>query len=297
MKLSGHNFDNDVFSSLLDGLSPDIELKKTAQIKTETDVSGFFSTATAADLDNIHQEDMEFMASELTFAADICRVAITAEDLAKFACQSRLDGLRGKALERAARKYCNNLDVMTNLSGTMKISATDLIDQLASHRVIPAGYNPQHGSNNSVTGKFMGSSKNPNTIWDTDALEKQAQIALGDEKIKASKKAEEEHRNLMKTAQWEEIQNKQSDPELIHKGITNAGTSQEVPITNPKLPANSMSIFSDNRDFENIPNQTVGEEIVAQAEARANKKTASKDEFRDIQKPLNTKNAMDSLFN
>ena len=296
MKLSGHNFENDVFSSLLNGLSKDVELKKTAQTKPAPDVSGFFSSASSADLDNIHQEDLNFMASELAFAADICRVTVTAEDLAKFACQARVDGLRGKALERAARRYCNNLEITTNLSGTTKISATDLMNQLSLHRVIPAGYNPEHGSNDSVTGKFMGSSKNPNTIWDTDALQRQAQIALGDEKIKASKKAEEEHRNQMKTAQWQELQDKHSDPELIHKGITNAGTSPEEPVTGQSLPANSMSIFSDDRDFENIPTQTAGEEIVAQAESRANKKAASNDEARDIQKPMNTKDALDSLF-
>jgi len=297
MKLSGHNFENDVFSSLLNGISQDVELKKTAQTKTETDVSGFFSTATAADLANIQEEELEFMAGELAFAAERACVAVTAEDLVKFACQSRIDGLRGKALERAAQKYCNRLDESCNLSGTTKISANDLINQLASHKVVPAGYNPQHGSNDSATGKFMGSSKNPNTIWDTGALEKQAQVALGDEKIKASKKAEEDHRHQMKTAQWQELQDKHSDPELIHKGITNAGTAQEKPITGQKLPANTMSIFSDNREFENIPNQTVGEEIVAQAEARANKKVESNDESRDIQKPKNTKTAIDSLFN
>ncbi len=296
MKLSGHNFNNDVFDSLLDGMSKDVELKKTAQSKVEPDVSGFFSTATATDLANIQQEDLNFMAGELAFAAERARVVVTAEDLAKFACQSRLDGLRGKKLERAAQKYCNKLDESSNLSGTTKISATDLIDQLASHRVVPAGYNPELGSNNSVTGKFMGSSKNPNTIWDTDALQRQAQIALGDEKIKASKKAEEEHRNQMKTAQWQELQDKHSDPEQIHKGITNAGTSIEEPVVGQKLPANTMSIFSDNRDFENIPQKTAGEAIVAQAESRANKKVASNDEARDIQKPMNTRDAMDSLF-
>ena len=107
MKLSGHNFNNDVFSSLLDGLSKDVELKKTAQTKTEPEVSGFFSSASSSDLDNIQQEDLNFMASELAFAAEKSKVVVTAEDLAKFACQSRMDGLRGKALERAARKSCS----------------------------------------------------------------------------------------------------------------------------------------------------------------------------------------------
>lgn len=297
MKLSGHNFNNDVFNSLLDGISKDVELKKTAQTKIEPDVSGFFSSETVNNLNAIHEEDLNFMANELAFAAEQSRITVTAEDLAKFACQARIEGLRGKSLERAARKYCNNLDHASNLSGTIKISANDLIDQLSSHRVVPAGYNPEYGSNDSVTGKFMGSSKNPNTIWDTDALQRQAQIALGDEKIKASKKAEEEYHNQMKTAQWQDLQDKHSDPEQIHKGIINTGTSQQEPITNQQLPANSMSIFSDNREFENIPNQTVGEAIVAQAESRANKKAASNDESRDIQKPMNTRGTMDGLFN
>jgi hypothetical protein len=297
MKLSGHNFENDVFGSLLDGLSKDVELKKTAQTNTAPDVSDFFSASTASDLDNIQQEDLNFMASELAFAAEKARVAVTAQDLAKFACQSRIDGLRGKALERAAQKYCNKLENADNLSGTTKISANDLIDQLASHKVIPAGYNPEHGSNDSVTGKFMGSSKNPNTIWDTDALQRQAQIALGDEKIKASKQAQADHKQAMKTAQWQELQDKHSDPQQLHKGISNAGTSPEEEVVNQKTAANTMSIFSDKRDFEDIPAQTIGEELAAQAESRANKRAESSDEDRDIQAPMNTKDSMDSLFN
>jgi len=296
MKLSGHNFNNNVFDSLLDGLCKDVQLNKTANISDTPNVSGFFSSKTINDLDNIQQEDLNFMASELAFAAEKAKVAVTSEDLAKFACQSRLDGLRGKNLERAAQKYCNNISCSDNFSGTTKISANDLIDQLASHRVIPAGYNPEHGSNDSVTGKFMGSSKNPNTIWDTDALQRQAQIALGDEKIKESKKVEAEYRQEMKTAQWQELQNKHSEPGQISKGIINAGTSQETAVSNQNLPTNTMSIFSDNRDFENIPEKTIGEDIVAQAESRANKKIASNEEEHDIQKPMNTKNSLNNLF-
>lgn len=296
MKLSGHNFANDVFDSLLDGLSKDVELKKTAQTKESPDVSDFFSSTTASDLEGVHQEELDFYAGELVFAAERANVVVTAGDLGKFACQARIDGLRGKAIERAAQKYCNQLTQASNLNGTTKISADDLINQLASHQVVPAGYNPEHGSNNSATGKFMGSSKNPNTIFDTDALQRQAQIALGDEKIKASKEAEKKYREDMKTAQWQELQDKHSDPEQVHKGITNSGTSAEETVTNQNLPANSMSIFSNDRDFENIPKNTVGEEIVAQAEARANKKENSGEEHRDIQRPKNTRDSLDNLF-
>ena len=295
MKLSGHNFDNDVFHSLLDGISKDVELKKTAQTASQQDVGEFFSSTTVNDMDEVHREELEFVAAELNFAAERAKVAIGAVDLAKFASQVQKENLRGKSLERAAQKYCNKLDQVSSYSGTTSVD--DLINQLASHRVTPAGYNPEHGANDSATGKFMGSSKNPNTIWDSGKLAEQAQVPLGDEKIKASKQAEEEYRNQMKTAQWQELQDKHSDPEQVHKGITNAGTSTEEPITDQKLPANTMSIFSDNRDFENIPDKTMGESIIADAEARANKKAASNDESRDIQTPKNTRNALDSLFN
>lgn len=296
MKLSGHNFDNDVFNSLLDGISKDVELKKSAQTAATPDVSDFFSSTTVSNLEHVQRDELESIADELTFAADRAKVAVNTEDLAKFAAQATRDGLRGKKLERAAQKYCSALDrEIAAPKPAMKL-ASDLINQLASHQVIPAGYNPEHGSNNSVTGKFMGSSKNPNTIWDTDALTRQAQIALGDEKIKASKQAQEDHKLKMKTEQWEELQNKHSEPGQLHKGITNTGTSETTEVAGQNLPANSMSIFSDNRDFENIPNNTVGEDIIAQAEARANKKIASNDEARDIQKPMNTKDALDRIF-
>lgn len=296
MKLSGHNFENDVFNSLLDGLSKDVELKKSAQTAATPDVSDFFSSTTLSDLGHVQREELEFIADELSFAADRARIAVNTADLAKFAAQVTHEGLRGKKLERAAQKFCSNLNRAIAAPQPATKLANELINQLAGHQVIPAGYNPEHGSNNSATGKFMGSSKNPNTIWDTDALTRQAQIALGDEKIKASKQAQEDHKLKMKTAQWEELQNKHSEPGQVHKGITNTGTSETIEVADQKLPANSMSIFSNNRDFENIPTNTVGEEIIAQAEARANKKIASNDEARDIQKPMNTKDALDRLI-
>jgi len=297
MKLSGHNFENDVFSSLLDGISKDVELKKTAQAAATPDVSEFFSSTTVSDLQNVQREELEFIADELSFAADRAKIAVNAEDLAKFASQVTRDGLRGKALERAAQKFCSALDREVAAPQPAMKLAHDLITHLSDNgRVSPAGYSPNHGINDSATGKFMGSSKNPNTIWDTDALQRQAQVALGDEQIKASKQAQEDHRNQMKTAQWEELQAKHSDPQQVHKGISNAGTSESQETVGQNLPANSMSIFSDERDFENIPENTVGEEIIAQAEARANKKAASNDEARDIQRPMNTKDALDSIF-
>jgi hypothetical protein len=298
MKLSGHNFDNDVFDSLLDAKAKDIELKKTADTKEQPSVDGFFSSTTADNFENVQRENLDFIASELAFAADRAKVAVNAEDLVRFASQVQHENLRGKKLERAAQKYCSQLDrEIAHPQGTTKISAGDLINQLASHKVVPAGYDPQHGANDSFTGKYIGSSKNPNSIWDTDALQKQAQTALGDEKIKESKKAQEEYDDNMKTAQWQDLQDKHSDDLQLHKGITNAGTGTVHEATNQNLPANTMSIFSKDRDFENIPSHTAGEDIIAIAEARANKKAESNAEVHDAQKPMNTKDSLNKLFN
>ena len=295
MKLSGHNFANDVFNSLLDGISKDVELKKTAQQKSEPVFNDFFSSTTIDSLNGVRQEELQFIADGLSFAADNAKVAVSAEDLAKFASQAQREGLRGKKLERAAQKYCNHLDRdMASPRGTTHLSADDLINQLASHQVIPASHHPDHGSNNSVTGKYMGSSMNPNTIWDQDALQQKASVPLGDEKIKASKQAAADHRLAMKTAQWQELQDKHSDPVQVNKGITNAGTSESDVVTGQNMPANTMSIFSDNRNFENIPEKTMGEEIIAQAEARANKKANA--ESNDAQKPMNTRDSLNKLF-
>jgi len=297
MQLSGHNFANSTFDSLLDGISKDVELKKTAQKAVKHEVDNFFSSTTADDLASIQRDELDFIANELSFAASRSKVAVDVQDLAKFASQVSKQGLRGKALERAAQKYCSELDrEVAAPQGATKLSANDLMDQIGSNKIVSAGYDPEVGANDSITGRFMGSSKNPNTIWDSEALTKQAQVALGDEQIKESKQAQEDYRTKMKTEQWEELQEKHSDPEQVHKGITNAGTSVEEEVVAQNLPQNSMSIFSDDRDFENIPENTIGEEIIAQAEARANKKLASKDEHRDIQKPMNTKDALDKLF-
>ena len=48
MKLSGHSFDNDVFSSLMDGICKDVQLTKKAQKTTDAPITGMdvFSSTT-----------------------------------------------------------------------------------------------------------------------------------------------------------------------------------------------------------------------------------------------------------
>lgn len=297
MKLSGHTYDNALFDSLLEGLKDDVVLKKQAK-KKEPEVSGMdvFSSQTQVGFDEVLNEELEFIAKELEFAADKARIAVTAEDLVKFATQVRADGLRGKKLERAAQKYCNILNrAVAAPTGTTKLSDS-LINQLSAHAVIPASY-PSDEQNNSATGKFMGCSKNPNTIWDSEALTRFASVKHGDEQIKASKEAEKQHRLDMKQAQWQELQDKHSEPEQIHDGIIRSGQAAP-PVDNQNLPVNSMSMFSNQRDFENIPEKTLGERVAEIAKKRAEKRAESKGDWNKVEpaKTTNTRSWIDSVF-
>ncbi len=304
MKLSGHNFNNELFDSLLDGISKDVKLEATAQKKSQPEVDGFFSSTTAQDLHNVQSDELDFIAQELIFAGERAKVAINTDDLAKFAQQVQSQNLRGKKLERAAQKYCGQLDrAIAPPQGTTRISAGDLIDKLASHKVIPAGYNPELGTNDKLTGKYMGSSKNPNSIWDTEALRKMAQVGqddkrtYGDEEILKGKQAQLDHESRVRSEQEPSAEQLQTEKEVrgMRSRVANITPENPAP-SHQKLPENAMGIFSNNRDFENIPKSTVGENIIAAAEERANKKLASRNEPRDIQRPMNTKDSLNKLF-
>jgi hypothetical protein len=290
MKLSGHSFSNETFGSLLDGLCKDVTLNKQAQTVPVPEVNNFFSSVTAQTLATIQRDELDSITEELNFAAERAKVAITIEDLAKFASVVKQDKLRGKMLERAARTYCNQLNRETAAPvGIQKLNPEDLINQLSASKIMPAGYNSE-SVNDSITGKYMGSMKNPNSIWNSEALTAQAQIALGDEQIKASKTAQKEYRDQMKTAQ---VQTKVPDQPILGK-VLSSGSLPATNNFNPKTPSNAMSIFSNNRDFENIPEKTIGEEIIASAKERANKRAQV--EPQSGNGCVNTKTSLDKFF-
>lgn len=301
MKLSGHSFSNETFGSLLDGLCKDVTLNKQANADslnarrataTPEVKNDFFSSITAQTLATIQKDELDSITEELNFAAERAKVAITLDDLAKFASVVKQDKLRGKGLERAARTYCTQLNRETSAPvGIQKLNPEDLINHLSASKIMPAGYNPE-SVNNSVTGKFMGSTKNPNTIWNSEALRAQAQIALGDEQIKASKTAQKEYRTQMKTAQ---LQTEAPDQPTLGK-VLSSGSLHSTNNFNPKNPANAMSIFSNDRDFGNIPEKTVGEDIITQAQARANKRAETEIKTGNGCTNTNTKTSLDKFF-
>ena len=229
MRISGHSYNNNVFESLLDGLGDDVVLRKAASKTKAAPVTGMdiFSSTTEQTLNGIHEDELKQIAGELEFAADRAKVAVTSEDLVKFAHQVQKENIQGKALERAAQKYCNQVQREVAEPQCMTTRKTSLLDQLASHKIISATFDPD-SVNDSKTGGFLGMSKNPNTIWDSDALTELAQTKTGDEKIKESKQAKEEFKQSQKQAFWQDLQEKHSDTEQVKKRIVNAGTSPET---------------------------------------------------------------------
>lgn len=305
MKITGHNYENDVFHSLLNAAQKKA-LKKTAQKKQQPVVDINFTQTTQSNFDNVVTAEMEFMASELLYAAKNSGVELTGEDLRAFASESMEQKLRGKNLERAARKYCNKISKNSfRPVGTTKISSVDeLINQANNSTIMPASY-PTDSMNMTKPCGYMGMSKNPNTIWDSEALTNLAKKTsdrtkmYGDEQIKISQQEREEFAENQKRQMWEEKQNELSDSQL--EQMRNKIASQNVSTTeqssfNPNLSSNSMSIFSQDRDFNNIPVKTEGEMIKQHAQDRSEKSVTAKNEWNQVKPAMKADNSGNFLF-
>ncbi len=298
MKLSGHSYSNNVFESLLNGISGGVE--KQAQ---QSPISGMdmFSSTTENDLFGIQEEHLQTIAGELEFAADRSNVDITKDHLNVFAKEVIQEGLRGKQLERAAQKFCNKISHLTAspIGDTRNTLSSDLLDNANASAVVPAGYNTQYGQNDTTTAGYMGMSKNPNTIWDSGQLEKSASIPTNDEVIKSSKEDQVNFAKSQKQQYWENLQAGASQDGVIHEkaaSVTSVATKESS--GTQKLPENAMSVLSEDRDFTNIPNQTVGETIKEAAEERSTKKEASKDEWNKSvpSMKVNARSSVDKIF-
>ena len=291
MRLSGHNYNNSVSDSLLDNLINNLEKRADGQNTTQkvahklsSDAVGDamnFTSVTEDTLRGVQSDHLDFIAKELAFAAEKSRIAISEQDFVRFASQVIDEGLRGKKLERAAARFCNDLGRDSappqGTTRTRYAGQSMFDEQSSNHSVIPAGYNPQHGQNDRKTGGYMGQSRNPNTIWDTEAMQRLAQQKFGDEKIKESRQAQEAYRHNQKLSFWTELQERLEHPDVIQQKTASVANISTVAKSagNQQLPSNAMSMFSNEREFENIPEQTEGEKIAKAAWLRAQKKEAS----------------------
>lgn len=301
MKLSGHTYSNDVFNSLLDGISKDVMVKTAAKHASPT-IDLNFSETTSDTFQNILDEELSFIAKELAFAAKTANVEVTPEDLKKFAADSKSLGLRGKKLEKAARHFCNQKHKYSfaPLGITRIASADELIQSAKNSTILPSGF-PEDQRGNSATGGYMGMSKNPNTIWNSDALTKLASKPenhldkMGDERIRESKESKEASALEKKTEYWQNLQNMLSDGVNITNKIVNASTIEKGSF-NPKVGTNHMSIFSDDQDFKGIPEKTTGEMLKESAENRETKSATSKNEWNKISSSKKVSNNLDFVF-
>lgn len=292
MKLSGHSYNNDVFSSLIDGLNDRIIVKESGKTSKTPNFDMNFTKVTQDTFNKIMDEDLKFIAKELVYAAEHAKVALSEEDLQKFASDAHSKKLRGKNLEREARKFCSTLQrAVAEPLGTTKIANIDtFIERAKAGTIVPAG-SPE-GEMNHGRHAYLGQSKNPNTIWNNDALAKMAQKPeshvdmFGDEQIAKSKKAQSEFAYNQKLSMWKEVQNDCENKIASGSKVLDTHTV-ETQSFNPKNPTNSMSIFSNDRDFNNIPEATEGEKI---------KNKTAKVEEKEVSKQKVADNSMSSVF-
>ncbi len=295
MKLSKHTYDSDVFQNLLNNVKPE-NIQKTAQTSPVSG-SDIFTTRTSNDLDNVVQDMHSNAISELEFAASRSKVALADEHRVSFAKSAYK--LTGKDLERAAQKFCGVISQeVFSPQQAMKLSSNTMNN---IHSVASATYSPDAengGVNFGRTGGYMGMQSNPNTIFEPDAIVKKAQTKLGDETIQERKEAIQKQKEEDKKMYWESIQKQASEDSMIHNAIKNAGTYAESPVVDINFGSNTMSIFSNDRDFSNIPEQTLGEKIASIASDRASKHATSDKEYtvKPTQK-IDSNSVFNSLFN
>lgn len=305
MKVSTHSYNSSVFASLLDGLNKDFILQKKNDSpepikQAQVEDSQFFSQKTKDDMSAVYEQEIESVAQEIAFASDRAKLAVSNDDFAKFAQQAIKNKWSGKQLQREAQKFCNQVGrEIAHPQGTQKLSATELLENMNPHKIISASYpiDSPTGMNNSVTGKYIGSMRNPNTIWDTEAMTKQASQILNDEKIKASKEQEQKTRKAMKDMHWAELQEQAKDGMQVHNKILSASETTSTDVSFKAVAQNAMSMFDPaNREFANIPEKTLGEQIAKKAEDRSNKVAESKSDWNQVKPAVRTRSSLDSFF-
>lgn len=215
---------------------------------------------------------------ELKYAASKYGVKLSQEHVDNF--NKEAQNLAGKKLERAARNYVKKLQEKIALpERNRNAGALDNIFARInknSKTIMPAISSLDRDD---VGCGYLGSKSNPNTIWEPDAIVKSSKIEGNDEKIRKAKVAKEEEKENFKNEYWKILQEKLSSKDMISSKRVHSLSTEAKSDFNANLPSNSMSVFSSNRDFENIPEKTSGETLKEQNEERSNKKAKESSEI------------------
>jgi hypothetical protein len=292
MHITGHSFKGDVLDALLDKRLEQLASPQENQPSRVTGKQVFSSVGedTYAALD---EERVSYVLAELQYAADNAKIAITDEQTKLFVESSNREHLRGKDLERAAKKFCNDVAKTTNAPmGTRSLA--DAMASITNDRQIVSASYGDGGQNDRATGGYMGMKSNPNTIFNPNAIQKIAGIKGADEERAEAKQKAADFKQAQKDKHWKDIEEQLSDPNNLKKTISNASFFEKYATHNPSLGKNVLSMFSQDRDFAGIPEKTAGETIHDEAVKRHEKKANQEPE--DIQPARKMTSLMDQLI-
>lgn len=226
---------------------------------------------------SIKDEIKNNVIEELKYAAQKVGIKLSQEHMDDF--NKEASDVSGKNLERAARNYVKKLQEKISLPTRNKISGS--LDETFEHinknsKTILASVSSS--DRDDVGCGYLGSKVNPNSIWEPDAIVKSSKVEGNDEKIKKAKSDREEEKQNFKDEYWKILHEKLSSKDMISSKRVHSLSTEAKSDFNANLPANSMSIFSNVRDFENIPEKTAGETIAEKSEERSNKKSEENSE-------------------
>lgn len=231
-------------------------------------------------------------AKELQYACERFGVSPTQQQSDKFVAMASGGKMKGRELEKAAAAFARSLrhDVTPQ-----QTSRTVIADGVAANvHAVFLGASAEE-SETKGPGRLIGSVRNPNSIWNPDAIVSASQTKGSDEITREAKEQLKLQRELEKTAREEEIIRRLAQPELIKGEKVHSVSTTEQGSHNTPLASNAMSIFGGNREFESIPEKTAGEKLAAEAEERRTKKAESKEEWNQV-KPASRANTLNWLF-
>ena len=231
--------------------------------------------STQETLDAVHSDMEKNICEELLWQAREIGVKLAQSDLNEFSKKAQKESLYGKKLEKAARAYLAqfNKSLKPMISRKNSGALDDVFSMVNTPKTVVSTMSaPNVGDNMNSGCGYLGSKKNPNTIWNPDEISKTAQIPGTDERTKQLKEKIAENKKTLKDAYLKVLKEKLAESELVSNARVHSTSTEETQSFNSNLPENAMGIFGDHKEFENIPEKTAGEQISEQNEERTSKK-------------------------
>lgn len=229
-------------------VAPVEKTTKTAQI----DYS--FSTTTGDGYEKAKTDKTHDVIEELKFAARRVGVKLAEKHVKDFISAS--ENLRGKNLSRAAMRYISSLRERVTPETPVKRISDEFSESLT--KTFGNKTAQVEKEFNASGGSYLGRLRNPNTIFNPDALDKLANTATSDELVKKSKLDKQAHKEKVKSVYRQEVEEKFKDLPIKTNSVTPLHASSGAS-HNPKISKSGLSMFSEDTEFSQIPEKTAGE--------------------------------------